>query len=142
MFSKAAIAQGFPLSDIAHLRCYAEELKAGGFGVGAPTDHVREVSGVSPEDFETIARRYIRAPSLIHPALKVGSKLAALGFLARMLATKPADLDAWERDRGYPLLRDSVLSQDSAEWRESAERQQLNILPNLQGHSPIHEQVA
>ena len=129
-FNKAAIAQGFPLSDIAPLRYYTEEIREGAFAVGAPTDHVLQVSGIAPEDFESIARRYIQNPSLIHPALKVGSKLRAIGFLLRMLDTRPADLDAWERDRGYPLLTNPVLSQDSAEWRATAERQQLNLLPD------------
>jgi len=32
-------------------------------------------------------------------------------------------------DRGYPLLNNPILAQDSAEWRVTAERQQLNILP-------------
>ena len=129
-FNKAAMAQDFPVSDIAHIRYYAEEIRNGAFAIGAPTDHVLEVSGTAPEDFESIARRYVQNPSLIHPAVKIGSKLQAIGFLLRMLATRPADLDAWERDRGYPLLSNPVLSQDSVEWRETAERQQLNLLPN------------
>ena len=128
-FSKAAVAQGFSLADIAHLRYYAEDIKNGAFAVGGPTDHVLEVSGQAPEDFETIARRYINDPSLIHPALKVGSKVEAIGFLLKMLATKAPDLDAWEHDRGYPLLNNPVLAPDSAEWRVTAERQQLNLRP-------------
>lgn len=141
-FSKAAVAQGVPLSDIAHLRYYAEDLGSGAFATGGPTDHVQEVSGRAPEDFETIARRYIQNPSLIHPTLKIGSKLEAIGFLGKMLATRAPDLDAWERDRGYPLLENPVLSQDSAEWRATAERQQLNLLPDAQSLAPVREVVA
>ena len=141
-FSKAAVAQGFSLADIAHLRYYAEDIKNGAFAVGGPTDHVLEVSGQAPEDFETIARRYINDPSLIHPALKVGSKVEAIGFLLKMLATKAPDLDAWERDRGYPLLRNPVLAQDSAEWRAPAERQQLNILTSAPSTAPVLELIA
>ena len=128
-FSKAAVAQGIPLSDLAPIRYYAEELRNGAFAVGAPTDHVREVSGVAPEGFESIARRYVQNPSLVHPSLRIGSKLQAIGFLIKMLATPAPDLDAWERDRGYPLLSDPVLSQDNPEWRTTAERQQINLLP-------------
>ena len=141
-FTKAAIAQGFPLSEIAHLRYYVEELRNGAFAIGGPTDHVLEVSDCAPEDFETIARRYIQNPALIHPALKIGSKLEAIAFLLKMLATRPADLDAWERDRGYPLIRDAVLAQDSPEWRATAERQQLNLLPGTQSVAPAQEIVA
>jgi len=138
-FSKAAIAQGFPLSDIAHLRYYAEELQAGAFAIGAPTDHVREVSGIEPEGFESIARRYTQKPSLIHPALRVGSKFKAIGFLVKMMATPAPDFDAWERERGYPLLRDPVLAQDSPEWQRTAQRQRLNLLPAVRSSIPVGE---
>ena len=47
-----------------------------------------------------------------------------------MVATRPVDLDAWERDRGYALIDNPVLSQDSPEWRATAELQQLNLLPD------------
>jgi len=142
MFSKAAVAQGFPLSDVAHMRYYAEELRAGAFAVGAPTDHVREVSGVAPEGFESIARRYIRNPSLVHPSLQIGSKLEAIGFLFKMVATPAPDLAMWERDRGYPLLRSPVFSQDNPEWRASAELQQLNLVPTMQSPTPAQKAVA
>ena len=141
-FSKAAVAQGFSLTEIAHLRYYAEDIRNGAFALGGPTDHVLEVSGQPPEDFETIARRYIDDPSLIHPALRIGSKAAAIGFLIRMLTTRAPDLDAWERDRGYPLLTNPVVSQDSAEWRATAERQQLNLLPDAQSAARFLELTA
>jgi len=60
--------------------------------------------------------------------VKIGSKFDAFKFLGKMLATRPADVDAWERDRGYPLLKDPVFAYNSAEWRASAERQQLNLV--------------
>ena len=141
-FSKAAVAQGIPLTDIAHMRYYAEDIKNGAFAVGGPTDHVLEVAGRAPEDFETIARRYIDEPSLIHPALKIGSKGEAIGFLLRMPATKAPDLEAWERARGYPLLGNPVLPHDSVEWRTSAERQQLNLLPAARSGAPSLEMIA
>ena len=58
MFLKAALAQGFPKFQISHFRYYAEEVQKGAYAVGAPTDHVLEVTGQQPEDFDTIARRY------------------------------------------------------------------------------------
>ncbi len=87
------------------------------------------VTGRKPEDFETIARRYIQQPKLIHPKLKIGSKLEALAGLAKMMVTRAPDLDRWERDRGYPILKDPELAQDSVEWRSSAQRKELNLLP-------------
>ncbi len=83
-----------------------------------------------------MARSYINDPSRIYPAVKIGTKAQAIGFLLKMLATKAPDLDAWERDRGYPLLSNPVLSQYSVEWRATAERQQLNLLPDVQSKTP------
>ncbi len=142
MFSKAAVAQGVALSDLAHIRYYVEDVQEGAFAVGAPTDHVLEVTGRAPEDFENIARRYIKNPSLIHPMLKAGSKPEAIGFLIKMLSTKAPDLDQWERDRGYPFLKNPVLSQQSAEWRASAERQQLNLLSPTNAAAPSQNLMA
>jgi NAD(P)H dehydrogenase (quinone) len=129
MFAKAGLAQGFRLFELAHLRYNAEDLKSGAFAAGGPTDHVLQVTGHAQEDFETMARRYIDNPTLIHPAMRIGTKAQAIGFLLRMLARRAPDLDAWERERGYPLLNEPVLAMDSAEWLASAECQQLNLLP-------------
>jgi NAD(P)H dehydrogenase (quinone) len=82
-----------------------------------------------PESFESIARRYVDNPSLIHPKLSNGGKLGALAFLARMMLTRVPDFDQWERDRGFPILNDPVLAHDSPEWRATAEKQELNLLP-------------
>ena len=142
MFSKAAVAQGYSLLEIAHLRYYAADIRDGAFAAGGPTDHVIEVTGRALEDFESIARRYIDNPSLIHPKLKIGSKVGAIGSLMKMLATKAPDLEAWERARGYPLLNNPVRSQDNAEWRATAERQQLNLLPNAEAAAPVLHVIA
>ena len=129
MFLKAATAQGiFSTFEIAHARFYFEELRGGTFAVGAPTDHVQEICGRAPESFETIARRYIARPELIHPGLRAGTKLGALAFIGKMMLTRAPDLDRWEQERGHPMLREPVLAHDSEEWRATAERQELNLL--------------
>jgi len=129
MFVKAATAQGFSRMEISQMRYYAEELQGGAYEMGAPTDHVETVTGQKPEGFESIARRYIRQPELIHPSLRIGSKLEALAFMVRMMLTRVPDLHQWEREHGHPLLTDPVLAQDSAEWRATAEQRLLNLLP-------------
>ncbi len=142
MFSKAAVAQGVSVTDIAHIRYYLQDVKDGAFALGAPTDHVLEVTGKAPEDFDTIARRYIKNPSLIYPGLEIGSKPQAFAFLFKMLATKAPDLDAWERDRGYPLLKTPLYSQGNPEWRASAERQQLHLLSPAKTTPPLQKLTA
>ncbi len=141
-FSKAAVALGFQPLEISQLRYYAADLRSGAFAAGAPTDHVLEVSGQAPEDFETMARRYINDPSRIYSGVKIGTKAQAIGLLLKILATKAPDLDAWEHDRGYPLLNNPVLAPDSAEWRVTAERQQLNLLPTASSAEPNLELIA
>jgi NAD(P)H dehydrogenase (quinone) len=129
MFAKAAKTLGASEFEIAQIRYYAEELRHGTFEIGAPTDHVELVTGRKPESFESISRRYIDNPSLIHPKLSNGGKLGALAFLARMMLTRVPDFDQWERDRDFPVLNEPVLAHDSPEWRTTAVNQELNLLP-------------
>jgi len=136
MFVKAAIAQGFPLFEISQVRHYLEELRQGTFAIGAPTDHVLRVSGRPPEDFESMARRYVKEPQLIHPVLSIGTRLEAFMFMFRMLRTRAPDLGAWESARGHPPLARALLSHESDEWRTTAEVQQLHLL-KLDSGSPI-----
>lgn len=135
MFVKAAMAQGFPVFETSQVRHYFAELRQGAFAIGAPTNHVRDVGGRSPENFESIARRYTRDPSLIHPNLSIGTKLDAFRFMLRMLRTRAPDLDAWEKGRDHPLLTGAVLAHDSGEWRAAAAAAQLQLL-SLGGRSP------
>jgi uncharacterized protein YbjT (DUF2867 family) len=44
---------------LVQLRFFLLDYQRGSFGMGAPTDTVREMSGTQPEDFETIVRRYV-----------------------------------------------------------------------------------
>lgn len=109
MFAKAAKAQGFPTFEIAQMRHYSEELRNGAYEIGAPTDHVALVTKQEPEDFEQIARRYVDNPSLIHPYLKLGTRLSTLQFVARMMLTRVESLDEWERGQNHPVLKLSLI---------------------------------
>lgn len=120
MFQKAAIAQGYPIEQIAHVRYYADEVREGAYAIGAPTDTVEAITGSPAEDFETTARRYFANPELVYPGLTAGSRLAAFAFLIRMVATRPRDLAAWERDRGYPLIDNPELAHENEAWRRQA----------------------
>jgi hypothetical protein len=129
MFAKAAKALGASDFETSQLLYYADEIRNGVFEVGAPTDHVEAITGRKPESFETIARRYIENPALIHPRLAKGGKLGAMAFVVRMLLSRPPKFDRWERDRGHPMLKGALFAQDSPEWRASAEKQELFLLP-------------
>lgn len=120
MFQKAAIALGYPISQIAHVRYYADEVRNGAYEMGAPTEDVEAVTGRPPEDFETTARRYFAHPELVYPGLTAGSRLSAFAFLIRMMVARPRDLAAWERDRGYPLIDNAELAHENEAWRKHA----------------------
>lgn len=128
MFSKAARALGFTDFEISQLRHYAEALRNGAYEIGAPTDHVEIITGQKPESFESIARRYLADPSLIHPILVRGTKLSAMVFVIRMMLTRAPDYDQWEREQGHPQLNMPVIATANKDWLASAEKQQLNLL--------------
>lgn len=128
MFVKAALAQGVSPFEVSQIRQFAEDLRRGVFAVGAPTNHVQEVTGRPAEDFETIARRYIANPGLIVHGLSAGSKLGAVAGLVKMILTHRPDFDRWEADRGHPMLAQPQFATESAEWMESARKQRLALL--------------
>ncbi|MEL7537607.1 MAG: NmrA family NAD(P)-binding protein [Pseudomonadota bacterium] len=127
-FQKAAIALGYPTEQVAHMRYYAEEVRAGVYARSAPTDHVEKITGRAPEDFESIARRYVANPDLVSPGLRIGSKWSAVAMLFRMMLARPVDLDKWEAERGYPLLQNPTLAHECERWQIASARAEINLL--------------
>ena len=125
MFLKAATAQGVSPFEMASIRSYVQDLSGGTFAIGAPTTTVEDITGTPSESFETIARRYIAQPDLIVPGLRAGTKFGAYAFMIKMMLTRAPDLDRWEREHGYPMLKAPVLAHDSEEWRGAAEKGRL-----------------
>jgi NAD(P)H dehydrogenase (quinone) len=62
LFMKAAGMAGVSIDLMSNVRYYIDDHKRGGFELGAPTTDVLNVTGRSPEDFDTIARRYAAQP--------------------------------------------------------------------------------
>ncbi|MEM1179726.1 MAG: NmrA family NAD(P)-binding protein [Acidobacteriota bacterium] len=129
LFVKFALAQGFPPFQIAQVRHYAAEVRAGVYGQ-EPTGHVLEVTGREPEGMETIVRRYLEDPTRIMPGLERGSWLDAVGLGTRALMTRVPDLDAWEEQRDYPLISDGELAHQNPDWVASSDRGSLLLLPD------------
>ncbi len=84
MFIKAALAQGSSRFEVSHFPYYAEEVRKGAYAIGAPTDHVLEVTGQQPEDFDAIARRYATLPEARRT---MANKVRALNLMMKMIAT-------------------------------------------------------
>lgn len=113
------VATSLRLSEYIILQLYSflRDYQRNSFGLGAPTDHVRAVSGVAPEDFETIARRYVAASPVARRT--IGAKLRALLNVAKALVTPAPDLDVIARRLGLPHVEHATLAADSSLWRST-----------------------
>lgn len=120
MFMKAvrvnAKRLGFDLFLESSLRHYLLESALGTWQVGGPTTHVRDVAGVEPEDFVTIARRYATRPE---------SRRTADNFIRQLwsfmlTAIVPMhDLDRFDRLQQHPQPAHPRLSGQSTIWRNA-----------------------
>ncbi|WAC90646.1 NmrA family NAD(P)-binding protein [Mycobacterium sp. Aquia_213] len=102
------------------LRHYLPEYPLGTFAVGGPTTHVRDVAGVEPEDFLTIARRYVTGPE---------SRRTAGNFIRQIVnftltgLVPMHRLDRFDRLQQHPQPAHPQLSGQSALWQtEHSER--------------------
>lgn len=96
------------------LRHYLPEYSLGTFEVGGPTTHVRDVAGVEPEDFLTIARRYTTGPD----AQRTASNFVRQLWQFTLTGLVPMHrLDRFDRQQQHPQPAHPRLSGQSAVWR-------------------------
>ncbi len=95
------------------LRYYYEEHKRGAWEMGAPTTHVRDVAGVEPEDFGTIARRYAARPDAQRTARNLARALRDVTLIG---LTPAPQLDRFERLQQFPQPPTPELAANSAQW--------------------------
>jgi NAD(P)H dehydrogenase (quinone) len=114
LFMKVARMAGMSIDVMSNVRYYIEDHRRGAFEVGAPTTDVLEVTGRSPEDFETIARRYAAQPS---NRKTLGNRLRE--FAQFMIAPlNPAfNLDRYSRELRSPFPSAPQLAPDSTIWQ-------------------------
>jgi uncharacterized protein YbjT (DUF2867 family) len=104
-YSEAAVSQ---------LALYANEYRRGAFAVNAPTNHVQQVGGRLPEDFESIVRTHLATkPDL---RLSIRGQLRAGMRFAKILLTPALNVEKIQADRDYVRIDKPLFSQDSAEW--------------------------
>ncbi len=116
MFYRALRVMGFPAFQQSGVRQYIKDHIAGSFEAGAPTNHVKLLTGKEPESFETIARRYAQLPGA---QKNFGNKLKALWTFLQIGLTPAINLDKFERIQDHPLLIPSPLAIESEVWRIS-----------------------
>jgi NAD(P)H dehydrogenase (quinone) len=97
------------------LRHYLPENALGIWEVGGPTTHVRDVAGVEPEDFLTIARRYVSTADTRRAAGKI---LRQIGSLMLTSVVPMHRLDKFDRRQQHPQPAHPRYSGESAVWRD------------------------
>ncbi len=119
MFLKALKANGLPIYAYSQIPDYNEEAFNGTMEVSAPTSVVKEIVGRDPEDFETIAKRYIADSSVVRPS--VVNKLRALKNLIKVMLTRVPDLETYHGAQGHPALQNPEFCYQNKEWRTEHE---------------------
>jgi NAD(P)H dehydrogenase (quinone) len=96
------------------LRHYLPEYGLGTFAVGGPTTHVRDVAGVEPEDFLTIARRYVTGPESRRTASNLMRQIGNFMLIGLVPMHR---LDRFDRMQQHPQPVHPRLSGQSPLWR-------------------------
>jgi len=100
---------------------YVIDYQKNAFGVNAPTDVVRRITGREAEDFETIARRYVATIPGARRSFATQFKLM-LGLIISMLRPAPRTAPYLALDE-FSERSHVTFSADSPEWRQSHEQQ-------------------
>lgn len=113
MFLKSARMSGYPIDLMSGVRYYIDDHRRGAFEVDAPTTDVFDVTGRSPEDFETIARRYAALPAN-QRTLRNRVRQFAL-----MIAPfhRGFDFERYDRELRRPFPSSPQFASESAVWR-------------------------
>jgi NAD(P)H dehydrogenase (quinone) len=97
------------------LRHYLPENALGTWEVGGPTTDVRDVAGVEPEDFLTIARRYVDGADTRRTAANLLRQIG--GFM--LIGVVPMHrLDRFDRRQQHPQPAHPRFSGESVVWRD------------------------
>jgi uncharacterized protein YbjT (DUF2867 family) len=96
------------------VRHYLPEYALGTWEVGGPTTHVRDVAGVEPEDFLTIARRYVTGPQSRRTARNLIGQIWNFTLIGLVPMHR---LDRFDRRQQHPQPAHARLSGQSAVWR-------------------------
>jgi uncharacterized protein YbjT (DUF2867 family) len=96
------------------LRHYLPEHALGTWEVNGPTTHVRDVAGVEPEDFLTIARRYVTGPESRRTARNLIGQIWNFMLIGLVPMHR---LDRFDRRQQHPQPAHPRYSGESVVWR-------------------------
>jgi NAD(P)H dehydrogenase (quinone) len=119
---------------------YLPETALGTFEVGGPTTHVRDVAGVEPEDFLTIARRYVGGPETRRTA---GNFMRQVWNFTLTGLVPMHDLDRFDRLQQHPQPAHPRLSAQSEIWQHEhapagASDGRYGVIPTHPASAPQH----
>ena len=109
------------MHSLAIMEQYAIDYQKNAFGVNAPTDVVRRITGREAEDFETIARRYVSNTPGARRSFATQFKLM-LELIISLLRPAPKTAPYLALDE-FSERSHVTFSADSPEWRHSHEQQ-------------------
>lgn len=115
MFLKAAKASGISAFEAYITQHYFEDGQRGSFEVYAPTNTVYELTGVKPETYESIAKRYLSLPES-QPTFS--NKMKGFKDLFKIITTLPYNIEKYKKEMGFPVLTNPQLSADNAIWKQ------------------------
>ncbi len=114
LFMKAARMAGMSIDLMSNVRYYLDDHKRGAFELGAPTTDVLDVTGRSPEDFETIARRYAAQP---RNQRTIGNWVREFAGFMISPVSPGFNFDRYDRELRRPFPFESQSAPESKVWR-------------------------
>jgi NAD(P)H dehydrogenase (quinone) len=114
LFMKAARMAGMSIDLMRNVRYYIDDHKHGAFEIGAPTTDVLDVTGRSPEDFETIARRYAAQP---HNQRTIGNWIREVEEFVISPLSPGFNFDRYDRELRRPFPFEPQSAPESKVWR-------------------------
>jgi NAD(P)H dehydrogenase (quinone) len=114
LFMKAARMGGMSIDVMSNVRYYIEDHRRGAFEAGAPTTDVLDVTGRSPEDFETIARRYAAQPGNRQTP---GNRLREFAQFMIAPISPGFNLNRYDRELRRPFPSEPHFAPDSEVWQ-------------------------
>ncbi len=112
---KASPPSDFSETALTQVKQYAAEYRHGAFAVNAVTQDVETVGGRTPENFESIVRRYIaKRPDDFKPSFAAKMKTIA-GFL-KILVTRAPNIAGIEKQKDLVQIEAPTYCLDDTEW--------------------------
>jgi NAD(P)H dehydrogenase (quinone) len=111
---KGARMAGLPIDVLSNVRYYIDDHKRGAFELGAPTTDVLDATGLSPEDFETIARRYAAQP---RNKRTLGNWVREFAQFMIAPLSPGFNFDRYDRELRRPFPSEPQVVPESQVWR-------------------------